>query len=193
MALETSKRQQCQPFKSSAIHSTRLQYKPFSSLSSLPQPLTPKIPGISFKGKWCSSLPICSLSQMLIMPVWSVTKNEFQASETTLKVTGLQPLSTIIAGSTNTLSTVLTDIPDPTVCNYLFCSIETTTSFSTSTYLLCFSRQITSYTTNHIKFIFPVLFHLYPTLQITDVWENPRNHPTKETIAELLAHSKLHL
>ena len=42
---------------------------------------------------------------------------EFQASETTLKVTGLQPLSTITAGSTDTLGTALTDIPDPTVCN----------------------------------------------------------------------------
>ena len=118
---------------------------------------------------------------------------EFQASETTLKVTGLQPLSTIITGSTNTLGTALTDIPDPTVCNYLFCSIETTTSFSTSTYLLCFSRQFTLYTTNLIKSLFPTLSLLYPTLQITDVWENPSNHPTKETIAELLAHSKLHL
>ena len=34
---------------------------------------------------------------------------------------------------------------------------------------------------------------LYPTLQVTDAWKNPSNHPTKETIAELLAHSKLHL
>ena len=79
------------------------------------------------------------------------------------------------------------------VCNYLFHSIETTTSFSTSTYLLCFSHQFTSYTTNLIKSLFPTLSLLYPTLQITDVWENPSNHPTKETIAELLAHSKLHL
>ena len=79
---------------------------------------------------------------------------EFQASETTLKVTGLQPLSTIITGSTHTLGTALTDIPDPTVCNYLFCSIETTTLLSTSTYLLCFSRQFTSYTTNLIKSLF---------------------------------------
>ena len=118
---------------------------------------------------------------------------EFQASETTLKVTGLQPLSTIITGSTDTLGTALTDIPDPTVCNYLFCSIETTTSSSTSTYLLCFSHQFTSYTTNLIKSLFPTLSLLYPTLQITDVWEYPSNHPTKETIAELLAHSKLHL
>ena len=118
---------------------------------------------------------------------------EFQASETTLKVTGLHPLSTIITGSTNTLSTALTDIPDLTVCNYLFCSIETTTSFSNSAYLLCFSCQFTSYTTNLIKSLFPTLSLLYPTLQISDVWENPSNHPTKETIAELLTHSKLHL
>ena len=79
------------------------------------------------------------------------------------------------------------------MCNYLFCSIETTKSFSTSTYLLCSSRQFTSYATNLIKSLFQTLFLLYPTLQITNVWENPSNHPTKETIAELLAHSKLHL
>ena len=118
---------------------------------------------------------------------------EFQASETTLKVTGLQPLSTIITGSTDTLGTALTDLLDLTVCNYLFRSIDITTSFSISTYLLCFSHQFTSYTTNLIKFLFPTLSLLYPTLQITDVWENPSNHPTNETIAQLLAHSKLHL
>ena len=107
---------------------------------------------------------------------------EFQASETTLKVTGLQPLSTIITRSTDTLGTALTDIPDPTGYNYLFCSIETTTSFSTSTYLLCFSCQYTSYTTNLIKSLFPTLSLLYPTLQITDVWENPSNHPLKRLL-----------
>ena len=37
-------------------------------------------------------------------------QSEFQASETTLKVTGLQPLSTIITGSTDTLGTALTDL-----------------------------------------------------------------------------------
>ena len=82
---------------------------------------------------------------------------EFQASVTTLRVTGLQPLRTIITGSTDTLGTALTNIPDPTVCHYLFCSIETTTSFNTSTYLLCFSCQLTEYTTSLIKSFFPTL------------------------------------
>ena len=117
---------------------------------------------------------------------------EFQASETTCKVTGLQPLSNIITRSTNTLSTALTDIPDPTVCNYLFQIIETTTSFSTSTYPLYFSHHFTSYTTNCIKSLFSTLLLLYPILQIADVWGNSSNHPTKETVAELLAHSKSH-
>ena len=67
---------------------------------------------------------------------------KFQAPEPTLKVTGLQLLSTIITGSTDNLGTALKEIPDPTVCKYLFCSIETTTSFSTSTYLLCISHQL---------------------------------------------------
>ena len=118
---------------------------------------------------------------------------EFQASEATVKITGLQPLSTIITGSTDALSTALAVVPDPTVCNYLFRSIETTTSFSASTDLLYFSHQFISHTTNLIKSLFPTLSLLYPTLQITDVWVNPSNHPTKEAIAELLAHSKLHL
>ena len=117
----------------------------------------------------------------------------FQASEATLKVTGLCSLSTIITGSTNTLGTALSDLPDPTVCNYLFRSIETTTASFHPAYLLCFSRQFTSYTTNLITSLFPTLALLYPTLQITDVWETPSNHPTKETITEVLAKSNLHL
>ena len=118
---------------------------------------------------------------------------KFKSSEATLNVTGLHPLCTIIIESNNTFSTSLINISDPRVCNYLFQCIETTTSCRTSTYLLCFSRQFTSYTTNLIKSLFPILSLVYPTLQITDVWKSPSNHPTSETIAELLAHSKLHL
>ena len=78
MALETSRRQQRQPSKSSAIHPIRLQYKLSSLLSFLPLQLTPKTPGIYFRGEWCSSPQICSLSQMLTMPVWSVTNMNFK-------------------------------------------------------------------------------------------------------------------
>ena len=117
----------------------------------------------------------------------------FQASEATLKVTGLCSLSTIITGSTDTLGTALSDLPDPTVCNYLFRSIETTTASFHPAYLLCFSRQFTSYNTNLITSLFPTLALLSPTLQITDIWETPSNHPTKETITEVLAKSNLHL
>ena len=59
--------------------------------------------------------------------------------------------------------------------------------------MLCFSCQFTSYTTNLITSLFPTLALLYPTLQITDIWETPSNHPTKETITEVLAKSNLHL
>ena len=72
MALETSRRQQRQSSKSSAIHPIRLQYKSFSSLSFLPLPLTPKTSGLSFRGKWCSSPLIYSLSQMQTMLAWFV-------------------------------------------------------------------------------------------------------------------------
>ena len=91
---------------------------------------------------------------------------EFQASETTLKVTGLCPLHAIITGSTDIIGTALTDIPDPTVCNYLFQSIEITTSPCNSTYLLCFSRQFTPYTAKyyHITFLLLALSLFNPTL-----------------------------
>ena len=117
----------------------------------------------------------------------------FQALEATLKVTGLSPLSTIITESTDTLGTALDDLPDPTVCNYCFCSVETTTASFHPVYLLCFSHQFTSYTTNLITSLFPTLALLYPTLQITDVWETPSNYPTKETITEVLAKTHVYL
>ena len=117
----------------------------------------------------------------------------FQASEATLKVTGLCPLNTIITGSTNTLDTALANLPGPTVCNYLFCSNKTKTALFHPAYLLYFSCLFTSYTTNLITSLFSTLTLLYPTLQITDVWETPSNHPTKETITEVLAKSNLHL
>ena len=117
----------------------------------------------------------------------------FKASEAPLKVTGLCPLSTIITESTNTLGTALADLPDSIVCTYLFCSIETTTASFHPVYLLCFSYQFTSYTTNLITSLFPTLALLYPTQLITNVWETPSNHPTIETITEVLTKSILHL
>ena len=59
--------------------------------------------------------------------------------------------------------------------------------------MLCFSHQFTSYTTNLITSLFPTLALLYPTLQITDVWETPSNYPTKETITEVLAKTHVYL
>ena len=47
-------------------------------------------------------------------------QNDFQASEATLKVPGLCPLNTVITGSTDNLGIALTNLPDPTACNYLF-------------------------------------------------------------------------
>ena len=117
----------------------------------------------------------------------------FQASEATLKMTGICSLSTIITRSTNTQGTALANLPDPTVCNYHFCSIETTTASFDPAYLLCFSCQFTSYTTSLITSLIPTLALLYPTLQITEVWETSSNHPTKETITEVLAKSYLYL
>ena len=95
---------------------------------------------------------------------------EFQASETTLKVTGLCPLRRIIAGSTDILGSALTDIPDATVCNYLFQSIEITTSPCNSTYLLCFSRQFTLYTTNILTSPPYSLHYLSSTQLFTKHW-----------------------
>ena len=47
-------------------------------------------------------------------------QNTFQASKATLKVSNLCPLSTIITGSTDTLGTALTNLPDPVrVLTYL--------------------------------------------------------------------------
>ena len=66
---------------------------------------------------------------------------KLQASEATFKATGQFPLSTIITGFTATLGKALDKIPNPRVCYYLFCSIETTTSSCLSTHLLCFSHQ----------------------------------------------------
>ena len=80
----------------------------------------------------------------------------FQASEAPLKVTGLCPLSTIITGSTDTLGTSLTNLPDPTVCNYLFHSIKTPTVSFHPAYLVCFNHHFTSYTTILITSLFPI-------------------------------------
>ena len=68
-------------------------------------------------------------------------QNNFQASEATLKVLGLCPLNTVITGSTITLGIALTNLPDPTACNYLFCSIEPPLSSLNNVIFLCFNRQ----------------------------------------------------
>ena len=77
-------------------------------------------------------------------------QNDFQASEATLKVLGLYPLNTVIAGSTDTLGIALTNLPDPTACNYLFCSIEPPLSPQNNVIFLCFNRQFISYTSLHL-------------------------------------------
>ena len=118
---------------------------------------------------------------------------DFQASEATLKVTCLCPLSPIITGSNNTLGTALAALPLLTVFNYLYCSIKSTTPSYHPTYLFCFCWQFTSYTTSLTISIFPTLALLYPIKQITNILETPRNPLTTETITELLAQSNSHL
>ena len=71
------KRQQSQPFQSGAIHPIRLQYNPFSSLSSIPLQLTPKTPRTAFRYKWCFSPPVCLLSPPT-MSAWYVTNMNFK-------------------------------------------------------------------------------------------------------------------
>jgi hypothetical protein len=118
---------------------------------------------------------------------------DFQASEATLKVTCLCPLSSIITGSNSTLGTALAALPVLTVFNYLYCSIKSTTPSYHLAYLFCFCCQLTSYTASLIISTFPTLALLYPIKQSTTILETPRNPLTTETITELLAQSISHL
>ena len=120
-------------------------------------------------------------------------QNNFQASEATLKVLGLCPLNTVITGSTITLGIALTNLPDPTACNYLFCSIEPPLSSLNNVIFLCFNRQYTSYTSNLITSLYPTLALLYPDIQKTEVWITPSQHTSTSTISEILASSNSHL
>ena len=120
-------------------------------------------------------------------------QNNFQASEATLKVLGLCPLNTVITGSTITLGIALTNLPDPTACNYLFCSIEPPLSSLNNVIFLCFNRQYISYTSNLITSLYPTLALLYPEIQKTEVWITPNQHTSTSTISEILASSNSHL
>ena len=120
-------------------------------------------------------------------------QNDFQASEATLKVPGLCPLNTVITGSSDTLGIALTNLPDPTACNYLFRSIEPPLSPQNNVIFLCFNRQYISYTSNLITSLYPTLALLYPEIQKTEVWITPNQHTSTSTISEILASSNSHL
>ena len=120
-------------------------------------------------------------------------QNDFQASEATLKVLSLCPLNTVITGSSDTLGIALTNLPDPTACNYLFCSIKPPLSQQNNDIFLCFNRQYTSYTSNLITSLYPTLALLYPDIQKTEVWITPSQHTSTSTISEILASSYSHL
>jgi hypothetical protein len=120
-------------------------------------------------------------------------QNDFQASEATLKVPGLCPLNTVITGSTDTLGIALTNLPDPTACNYLFCSIEPPLSPQNNVIFLCFNRQFTPYTSSLITSLYPIIALLYPEIQKTEVWITPNQHTSTSTISEILASSNSHL
>ena len=66
-------------------------------------------------------------------------QNKFQASEAILKVPDLCPLNTTITGSTDTLGILLTNLPDPTACNYLLHSIEPPLTPENNFIFLCYS------------------------------------------------------
>ena len=57
-----------------------------------------------------------------------LNQNKFQAPEATVKVSDLCPLNTTITCSTDTLSIALTNLPNPTACNYLLHSIKPPTN-----------------------------------------------------------------
>ena len=114
---------------------------------------------------------------------------KFQASEATLKVPDLCALDTTITGSTDTLSIALTNLPDPTACNYLLCSIEPPLTPGNNFIFLCYNRQYSYYTSNLITSLFPTLDLLYPEIQKTEVWQTPNQHTCISTISELLTSS----
>ena len=120
-------------------------------------------------------------------------QNTFQASEATLKVSNLCPLNTIITGFTDTLGTALANLPDPTACNYLLCSIEPPLFPENNFISLCFHRQFASYTSNLITSLYPTLALLYPEIQKTEVWITPNQHNCTNTISEIQASSNSHL
>ena len=85
-------------------HMTTIQALLLTLIS--PSAMTPKIPGISFRDKWCSSLSICSTSQIQIMLAWFVTNLNFKH---------LKPLSKSqtynhLAPSSQDLLTLLTQL-----------------------------------------------------------------------------------
>ena len=67
-------------------------------------------------------------------------QNTFQASEATLKVCNLCPLSTTITGSIDTLGIALTNLPDPTACNYFLRSIKPSLFPENNIIFLSFNR-----------------------------------------------------
>ena len=91
-------------------------------------------------------------------------QSTFQAAKATLKVYNLCPLSIIITGSTDTLGTALTSLPDPTACSYLLCSIELSLFPENNTIFLCLNRQFSSNTSNLITSLYPTLALLYPEI-----------------------------
>ena len=84
-------------------------------------------------------------------------QNKFQTSEATLKVPDLFPLNTTITGSTDTLGIALTNLPNPTACNYLLCSIEPPLTPENNLNFLCYNWQYSSYTSSLITSLFPTL------------------------------------
>ena len=120
-------------------------------------------------------------------------QNKFQASHATLKVPDICPLNTAITGSTDTLGIALTNLPEPTACNYLFCSIEPPLTPENSFIYLYYNQQYSSYTSSLITSLFSTLALLYPEIQKTEVWQTSSQHTCTATISELLTCSNTQL
>ena len=148
--------------KDCSTNTTSHSHLPLSNQQPRHQVYLPRENGVPLP--WHTHYYRCRLCQYDFQPIQLPNLRSYS------QLIGLCLLTTIITGSTNTLDTAIVDLPDPTVCNYLFHIIETTTASSHPAYLLCFSRQYTSYTTNLITSLFPTLALLYPILQITDFW-----------------------
>ena len=91
------------------------------------------------------------------------------------------------------LGIALTNLPDPTACNYLFCSIEPPLSPQNNVIFLCYTRQSASYTSNLITSLYPTIALLYPEIQKTEVLIAPNQHTSSSIISEILASSDSHL